>query len=158
MTKRRVEELSGADLAAMGWGTRRCSYVRKRPTVAYCFNEARFRVVVDVAAAGNRKAHTTSRVVCDLHAPRVREVLPERPEPDLIGVNEVVAMTGVDASALCRWRKVGRGPAAVKWNGRYWYRKAEIERFSEARKILHGLGFATCREGAIPSPKVRGSG
>lgn len=129
--KRRIEGLSAE------WrGTRGCSYVRQRPSLAYCYEPGVYLVTIAVAASSNRPAYERRRVVCEAHLPRPPRVA-DPIEPDMIDAQATADLIGINIEALHKWRHRDKGPACVKRNGRYWYRQPDVARYAAAYRIVH---------------------
>jgi len=47
---------------------------------------------------------------------------------DFLTTREVARLFNVRESTLCERRKRGQGPPWLKWNGRYLYRRSEVEK------------------------------
>lgn len=137
MSRSRFSESQVEDLPP-GYRHTWCSYVRKRPSLLYCQEPARYLVITRVDAV-NRKPYVVRRPVCDAHKPMPS--VSDPPEPDMISTAEAAYLIGVPEMNVHSWRrreKKGR-PSFIEISGRFWYRRSEVERFAQAYRIVNGL-------------------
>lgn len=134
MTDRTIEPI---DPQAVRFKARRCDYVSKNP-YRTCSEVPAFVVTTRSKPSEKRRSMTFVRWVCEKHLPRERRPASEPPQTGMISAQEAAEVIGLPVMTLHQWRRRGRGPAWTKVRSRYWYDRAEVERFAEAYWIVKG--------------------